>query len=145
MKKQQQRITMVFEGQKIAADFVDITQSAEIKDKMRMVYSRASSSSFRNTSWPRLGGRAAWKRLQSPLHRIQGSTSTLKWSSGENSLLIRFGVPAPFPRQCCAASVDAASESAERMQERADGLYTSRRSRGPLASRQRKGRPRASS
>lgn len=69
-------------------------------------YSLASSSSFMNTSsWgfsghfsPLLGGRTAWKRLQSPLHRIQGSTSTLKWSSGENSVLMRLGVPAPFPR-----------------------------------------------
>lgn len=69
-------------------------------------YSLASSSSFMNTSsWgfsgqlnPLLGGRTAWKRLQSPLHRIQGNTSTLKWSSGENSVLIRLGVPAPFPR-----------------------------------------------
>lgn len=69
-------------------------------------YSLASSSSFMNTSScgfsghfsPLLGGRTAWKRLQSPLHRIQGSTSTLKWSSGENSVLMRFGVPAPFPR-----------------------------------------------
>lgn len=68
-------------------------------------YSLASSNSFMNTSsWgfsgqccPLLGGRTAWKRLQSPLHRIHGSTSTLKWSSGENSVLIRFGMPAPFP------------------------------------------------